>query len=407
VSGAEQRVFELLSQKFKLFEGVFGASDEVLGAIERGVDIERRILEIVQRARNETEINAAFDQLQAELQAQINDQVLEARKRLLENVDEKVTRQLKTRDGEIRKHLSDFERHLLLIARAELPEASFHPDDEPRFDYQGHTYTTEWPLADERGWQFFRMIEGTLAPQVLAGAKARAFNSAGHLRFDLAAYPGRLADVEALRGTAGWVRVAKLRIVTRAVTREHLVLSVHADNGEQPHPDTIERLMAVPARDLGPIAAAIPDSKLTALEEERRKALLAMAEEQNEEWLDAENDKLDAYADDLERAFEAEVKALAAEIKGAKTDLRGSNLPMAEKLAEKRRIGTLEGKRDRMKAEFFDRRVQIRAEVEAMLDKIEESLKLTPTLTPYAGKSHETQATPRTNLDREGEPPTT
>src|SRR6202035_2189801 len=46
---AEQRVYELLSEKFKLFEGVFGASDEVLGAIERGVDIERRILEIVQR----------------------------------------------------------------------------------------------------------------------------------------------------------------------------------------------------------------------------------------------------------------------------------------------------------------------------------------------------------------------
>ena len=101
-----------------MFEGVFGASDEVLGVIERGVDIERRILEIVQSARNETEINAAFDQLQADLQAQISEQVLDARKRLLENVDEKVTRQLKTRDGEIRRHLSDFDRHLLLIARA-------------------------------------------------------------------------------------------------------------------------------------------------------------------------------------------------------------------------------------------------------------------------------------------------
>jgi hypothetical protein len=255
---AEQRVYELLSQKFKLFEGVFGASDEVLGAIERGVDIERRILEIVQRARNEAEINAAFDQLQAELQAQINDQVLDARKRLLENVDEKVARQLKTRDGEIRKHLSDFEGHLLLVARAELPEAVFHGDDERRFDYQGHTYTTEWPLADERGWQFFRMIEGTLAPQVLGGAEARLFASAAHLRFDLAAYPARLADVEALRGTAGWLRVAKLRIVTPAVTREYLVMSVHADNGAHPHPDTIERLMGVPARDLGPVTVAIP-----------------------------------------------------------------------------------------------------------------------------------------------------
>jgi ERCC4-related helicase len=379
---AEQRVYELLSEKFKLFEGVFGASDEVLGAIERGVDIERRILEIVQRARNETEINAAFDQLQADLQAQINEQVLDTRRRLLENVDEKVTRQLKTREGEIRKHLSDFERHLLLIARAELPEARFHSDDERRFDYQGHTYTTEWPVADERGWQFFRMIEGTLAPQVIARTKARCFEGAGHLRFDLAAYPGRLADVETLRGTAGWVRVSKLRLVMPAITREHLVLSVVADNGDSAHPDTIERLMAVPGYDVGQASVAIPDSELTTIEAERRKALLALAEEQNEAWLDAENDKLDAYAEDLERAFEAEVKATEAEIKAAKKELRGSTLPMGEKLAEKRRIGTLEAKRDKMKAEFFDRRAQIRAEVEAMLDKIEESLKLAPTLTP-------------------------
>ena len=40
---ADQRVYELLKEKFKLFDGVFGASDEVLGSIETGVDFERRI----------------------------------------------------------------------------------------------------------------------------------------------------------------------------------------------------------------------------------------------------------------------------------------------------------------------------------------------------------------------------
>ena len=201
---AEQRVYELLSEKFRLFKGVFGASDEVLGAIERGVDVERRILEIVQGARDEAEINAAFDALQAELQAQISDQVLDARKRLLENVDERVVSVLRTREGEIRQHLSDFERHLLIIARAELPEAEFHANDARRFDYRGVTYTTEWPLADERGWKFFRLFEGTLAPEVVAAAKARCFEADASLRFDLSAYDGgRLADVEPLRGRRG------------------------------------------------------------------------------------------------------------------------------------------------------------------------------------------------------------
>jgi hypothetical protein len=55
---------------------------------------------------------------------------------------------------------------------------------------------------------------------------------------------------------------------------------------------------------------------------------------------------------------------------------------MAEKLTEKRRIGTLEANRDKMKAEFFDRRAAIRAEVEAMLDRIQESLKMQPIVEP-------------------------
>ena len=46
---ADQRVYQLLSEKFQLFEGVFGASDEVLGAIESGVDFEKRIAGIYQR----------------------------------------------------------------------------------------------------------------------------------------------------------------------------------------------------------------------------------------------------------------------------------------------------------------------------------------------------------------------
>lgn len=48
---ADQRVYELLEQKFQLFNGVLGASDEVLGAIGSGVDIERRIADIYRRCR--------------------------------------------------------------------------------------------------------------------------------------------------------------------------------------------------------------------------------------------------------------------------------------------------------------------------------------------------------------------
>ena len=63
-NAADRRVYEPLSEKFQLFEGVFGASDEVLGAIESGVDFEKRINDIYQRCRKIDEIKTAFDQLQ-------------------------------------------------------------------------------------------------------------------------------------------------------------------------------------------------------------------------------------------------------------------------------------------------------------------------------------------------------
>lgn len=54
---ADRRVHELLSEKFSLFSGVFGASDEVLGSIESGVDFERRVLAIYQQCRTVEEID--------------------------------------------------------------------------------------------------------------------------------------------------------------------------------------------------------------------------------------------------------------------------------------------------------------------------------------------------------------
>jgi hypothetical protein len=62
--------------------------------------------------------------------------------------------------------------------------------------------------------------------------------------------------------------------------------------------------------------------------------------------------------------------------------MRGSNLPMNEKLAERRHISAMEGRRDKMKSEYFERRSAIRAEVDAMLDKIQESLEIVPTMSP-------------------------
>lgn len=96
---------------------------------------------------------------------------------------------------------------------------------------------------------------------------------------------------------------------------------------------------------------------------------------QNEEWLDEESEKLDAYAEDLEKAAEAEIKELEGEIKDAKKALRtATELSMKEKLAEKRKIKNMEAKRDDKRLAIFQRRKEIRQEVDDVLDGIADSL---------------------------------
>jgi superfamily II DNA or RNA helicase len=380
---AEQRIFQLLDQKFRLFDGVFGASDEVLGAIESGVDFERRVLEIVQSARSETEINAEFDRLQTELQGDIDAAVLDARKRLLDRVDEDVVRRLKSRKGELSEVMGAFEQRLLTLARAELPEARFHPDAPRRFDHDGKTWTTEWPLADEQNWQFFRLAEGNLASTIAAAARDRTLPLAT-VRFEIAAYPGgRLTRVEALAGQAGWLRVVRLTVKAAGEATTHLLLAAVTDGGAVVDEEAIDRLFLVPGTQHLALGLAPPEAALDATEAALRAHRLTEAEAANAAWMEQETGKLDAYADDMERAADTEMRSLEAEVKARRKALRANTaLPVAAKVEEQRAVKKLEARRDELMLARFERKRALRQEIEDILDQVQASLSIQPTIEP-------------------------
>ena len=94
-NAADARLFELLEKKLNLFDGVFGASDEILGALESGVDFERRVLDIYQSCRMPEDINAAFDALRKDLETHIDERMTATRSMLLERFDGDVRKRLK------------------------------------------------------------------------------------------------------------------------------------------------------------------------------------------------------------------------------------------------------------------------------------------------------------------------
>ena len=130
---ADKRVFELLSEKFKLFDGVFGASDEVLGTIESGVDFEKKILEIYQTCRNPQEIEKAFDMLQNEMETQIETKMLSTREKLLENFDEDVHARLNVHLDQSKKQLDKFEKAFWNLTQVELKKSAKFSDSKASF----------------------------------------------------------------------------------------------------------------------------------------------------------------------------------------------------------------------------------------------------------------------------------
>ena len=84
---ADMRLYEILQQKFKLFDGVFGASDEILGTLSDGVDFEKAVASIFELCRTTDEINRAFDELQLSLATEHNAKMEETRQLVLENLN--------------------------------------------------------------------------------------------------------------------------------------------------------------------------------------------------------------------------------------------------------------------------------------------------------------------------------
>lgn len=106
---ADKRVYEILSRKFELFDGVLGASDVALGTLESGAGFEKTILDIYQRCNTNAEFKRAFDSLSKQLTSKMNKQVVQLRSILLTESPEAKGEALEKTKKSIERYLSDVE----------------------------------------------------------------------------------------------------------------------------------------------------------------------------------------------------------------------------------------------------------------------------------------------------------
>jgi len=388
---ADRRVLELLEQKFSLFHGVFGSSDDVLGSIESGIDFEKQILAIYQRCRTTEEIEDAFDELQNQMESSIQARMLDTRRALLENFDEDVHQRLQLRLESTQASLDRFGRMFWQLTKFILSRNATFNNDELFFDLDAppsvqasrgryHLISKNGQRmaegGDEVAWgpRYIYRLSHPLGEHVLAAAKELRTDLA-RLEFDITRHPTRISVVESLVGKSGFLTLTKLSIDSFD-REEHLLLSgVDADGGSVDH-ETLERLLSISCAESDFDTRGVPTRSGEHLRRaiaQHTRATINRSLEINSEHLAVQRDRLDRWADDLILASEQSLRATKEQIKAAKRAERQA-ITVEEQLAHQRKIKKLERQRRTEQQQIFMVENEIEDKRDELISAIEKRL---------------------------------
>jgi ERCC4-related helicase len=378
---ADKRVYELLSEKFKLFEGVFGSSDEVLGTLESGVDFEKRIASIYQRCRKSEEIAVAFDQLQQELSIEIDTAMSDTRRKLLENFDDEVREKLRIREQDSQAILTQFEKRLMQLTHHELGDkarffdgVAFELYELPRGQSRGGIPVGRYELPRRSGEAFTYRLGHPLAEAVIEQAKQRNLPTAT-LQFDYEAHDGKVSILEPLLGQQGALSLSLLRVEALDQVEEHLIFVAVTQDGESLEPEQARRLLSLPGQviESNIVLDTKAELRLQELTQHQEQQLHQQISERNAAFFEAEAEKLDNWADDLKVVLEREIKDLDRQIKEAKRTAK-TGLSLEEKLAGQKHVKELERLRNQKRRMLFDAQDEVDERRDELISRIENKL---------------------------------
>jgi len=374
-NAADQRVYQLLAQKFKLFDGVFGASDEVLGAIESGVDFEKRIAAIYQSCRTEAQIEHEFDALQRELEQEIGAAQRDAREKLLVHFDQDVVERVKL---ESRIAIDRFQQRLWEMTQHQLGSAAEFDGSAMAFTLRHNPFPSEaihpgpYRLGRHDTDANTYRIGHPLAQRLVQQAKERA-TPVAEVVFRYTGGGKKITTVERLVGTSGWLGCALLR-AQALESEDHVLLAGIDDRGEAVDQEALRRLFDLPGQVRGPVRVdALLRGRLQELARSLESALRQRQGQRNGAWFDAEVEKLDRWAADRHASVVSELADLDERMKGLKKEAREAGT-LPKKLELQQKVRNLELKRHEVWKTAELAKAEIDRQKEALLDSIAERL---------------------------------
>ncbi|HLB59288.1 DEAD/DEAH box helicase [Candidatus Peribacteria bacterium RIFCSPHIGHO2_02_FULL_52_16] len=385
-NAADQRVYELLDQKFNLFKGVFGASDEVLGSIESGVDFEKRIASIYQSCRSEEEINTAFDTLQREMDESIQENMGDAKQKLLENFDAEVHEKLKFNLHESKQYLDKYDRWLWDTTKYFLGNNAEYSDNEYSFVLNKNPFKGE--SIPPGPYKIGKNVEDShiyrpghpLAERILESVKATELPEA-EVTFEYSGNPVKISVLEPYIGKSGVIRVV-CYTVQAFESEDHIITIAIDEDGEVLDPEVSKKIFSLSGSGKKCESPSAEDlERLRKAEDQTVTLISGQIAERNSDFFDVEVEKLDKWAEDVKKALELDLKKLDIDIKTAKTASK-KILNLDEKLQVQKSIKDMEKKRNDMRKKLFESQDEVEEKKEGLIERVEAQLKQNATLEP-------------------------
>ena len=378
-NAADERVYELLKDKFKLFDGVFGSSDEILGSIESGVDFEKRIVKIYQECRTREQIQTAFNQLQKELEESISNAMQTTRKYLLENFDEEVRQKLKINVEESKEYISRYENWLWEITRFFLKENGIFSNKEYSFTLNQNPFPEilihSGPYKIGRHVPDINVyrINHPLAELIIRDCKDKILTSKT-LKFQYTDTGRKISALNELIGKSGYLQLS-LFTINSFESEDFLLLSGVTQEGEILESEILQKLFSLTAREEKLLAVPVlVKQQLRTLTSNQIESVMQRNLTKNSKFFNDEFDKLDKWAEDMKLSLEKEIKDIDAELKLRKAEAR-KVMELAQKVEEQRLIKELEKKRNEKRRKLFESQDEIDNRKEKLLSEIETRLK--------------------------------
>ena len=383
-NAADKRVLELLSDKFHLFKGVFGSSDEILGTLESGVDFERKVLAIYQQCRTTKEIDEAFAQLQREMEQQIKARMQKVRQALLEHFDEEVHTRFRNFMTQTQSHLNQVEEMFWKTSKQVLNGKAKFYDKKREFElltpptrgirvgtYRMISRSTTGHLQEDSRDILYR-ISNPLGEYVVQQAKAES-TPLVRVTFLVTGHPSRIMVLEKLKKKSGWLTLTQLHIKSLG-EEEHHLFSGFQDGGEPLDQETMERMFSLAAQ-VHPLDS-VPPPVLDHLSTDASLAVQAHLDKSlrtNTTHFNEEQDRIDRWAEDRKTSSRTQVDEIDVQLKDVRRRARqATNLKERLELKEKER--ELMARQRKAQAGVFDAYDDINRELDSYLDGLHQQL---------------------------------